>query len=165
MAHLDRPMYLLGYLAGSSRVYLIDKEFGIVSYTLLLSLIEYKTLVMRGEEEEAANILPTIPKASLSIVPLSDNRASRCCRTSSACQQSTRRQACSLQGRKSKYTSVADTCRGSMCSPCFPQDQLNNVAKFLEARGLPDQALSVATDPDYRFELAVKTNSFLHRYN
>jgi Coatomer WD associated region len=39
------------------------------------------------------------------------------------------------------------------------QDQLNNVAKFLEARGLPEQALSVATDPDYRFELAVRTCS------
>ena len=31
------------------------------------------------------------------------------------------------------------------------------MAKFLEARGLPEQALSVATDPDYRFELAVRT--------
>ena len=30
------------------------------------------------------------------------------------------------------------------------------MAKFLEARGLPEQALSVATDPDYRFELAVR---------
>lgn len=27
MYHLDRPMYLLGYLASQSRVYLIDKEF------------------------------------------------------------------------------------------------------------------------------------------
>jgi coatomer subunit beta' len=25
--HLDRPMYLLGYLANQSRVYLIDKQF------------------------------------------------------------------------------------------------------------------------------------------
>ena len=25
MFHLDRPMYLLGYLAGQSKVYLIDK--------------------------------------------------------------------------------------------------------------------------------------------
>jgi len=49
--HLDRPMYLLGYLAAQNRVYLIDKEFGVVSYTLLLSLIEYKTLVLRGELE------------------------------------------------------------------------------------------------------------------
>jgi len=40
-------MYLLGYLANQSRVYLIDKQFNVVGYTLLLSLIEYKTLVMR----------------------------------------------------------------------------------------------------------------------
>lgn len=33
---------------------------------------------------------------------------------------------------------------------------MNNVAKFLEGRGLPEQALEVATDPDYRFELAVQ---------
>ena len=29
--HLDRPMYLLGYLAAQNRVYLIDKQFGVVS--------------------------------------------------------------------------------------------------------------------------------------
>lgn len=62
MYHLDRPMYLLGYLASQSRVYLIDKEFNIMSYTLLLSLIEYKTLVMRGDMERAEEVLPTIPK-------------------------------------------------------------------------------------------------------
>ncbi|KAF6156074.1 hypothetical protein GIB67_038066 [Kingdonia uniflora] len=45
MFHLDRPMYLLGYLAGQSCVYLIDKEFNVIGYTILLSLIEYKTLV------------------------------------------------------------------------------------------------------------------------
>ena len=33
---------------------------------------------------------------------------------------------------------------------------MNNVAKFLEARGMPEQALEVATDADYRFELAVQ---------
>ncbi|AQL04344.1 Coatomer subunit beta'-3 [Zea mays] len=62
MFHLDRPMYLLGYLANQSRVYLIDKEFNVVGYTLLLSLIEYKTLVMRGDLEHANIILPSIPK-------------------------------------------------------------------------------------------------------
>ncbi|PWZ25275.1 Coatomer subunit beta'-2 [Zea mays] len=47
--HLDRPMYLLGYLANQSRVYLIDKQFNVVGYTLLLSLIEYKTLAIATE--------------------------------------------------------------------------------------------------------------------
>lgn len=95
MYHLDRPMYLLGYLASYNRVFLIDRDFGVVSYTLLLSLIEFKTLVLRGDLEAAMEVMPNIPK-----------------------------------------------------------DQLNNVARFLEGRGLVEEALQVATDPDYRFDLA-----------
>lgn len=34
-----------------------------MGYRLLLSLIEYKTLVMRGDIERANDILPSIPKA------------------------------------------------------------------------------------------------------
>lgn len=34
----------------------------VVGYTLLLSLIEYKTLVMRGDLERANDILPSIPQ-------------------------------------------------------------------------------------------------------
>lgn len=36
------------------------------------------------------------------------------------------------------------------------QDQMNSVARFLDARGRTQDALEVATDPDYRFELAVQ---------
>ncbi|KAL3840909.1 hypothetical protein ACJIZ3_025500 [Penstemon smallii] len=97
MFHLDRPMYLLGYLANQSRVYLIDKEFNVVGYTLLLSLIEYKTLVMRGDLERASEVLPSIPK-----------------------------------------------------------EHHSSVAHFLESRGMIEEALEVATDPDYRFELAIQ---------
>uniref|UniRef100_A0A2P2MUN3 Uncharacterized protein n=1 Tax=Rhizophora mucronata TaxID=61149 RepID=A0A2P2MUN3_RHIMU len=97
MYHLDRPMYLLGYLASQSRVYLIDKEFNVMGYTLLLSLIEYKTLVMRGDLERASEVLPSIPK-----------------------------------------------------------EHHNSVAHFLESRGMVEDALEVATDPDYRFELAIQ---------
>ena len=95
--HLDKPMYLLGYLAAQNRIYLIDKEFGVVSYTLLLSLIEYKTLVLRGEMDAAEELMPTIPR-----------------------------------------------------------DSHNSVARFLESRGLVADALRIATDPDYKFELAVQ---------
>lgn len=35
-----------------------------VPYTLLLSVVEYKTLVLRGDLETAAEVLETIPKAS-----------------------------------------------------------------------------------------------------
>ncbi|XP_071733464.1 coatomer subunit beta'-2-like [Rutidosis leptorrhynchoides] len=97
MFHLDRPMYLLGYLANQSRVYLIDKEFNVIGYTLLLTLIEYKTLVMRGDLERASGLLSSIPK-----------------------------------------------------------EHHNSVARFLESRGMIEEALEVATDPDYRFELAIQ---------
>ncbi|KAL5572692.1 hypothetical protein UlMin_022289 [Ulmus minor] len=97
MFHLDRPMYLLGYLANQSRVYLIDKDFNVMGYTLLLTLIEYKTLVMRGDLDRASQVLPTIPLA-----------------------------------------------------------HHNSVARFLESRGMLEDALEVATDPDYRFDLAIQ---------
>ena len=38
------------------------QEFGVVGYNLLLSVIEYKTLVLRGDMEAAAEILPQIPQ-------------------------------------------------------------------------------------------------------
>ncbi|KAF3649215.1 Coatomer subunit beta'-1 [Capsicum annuum] len=97
MFHLDRPMYLLGYLANQSRVFLIDKEFNVIGYTLLLSLIEYKTLVMRGDWDRANEVLPSIPK-----------------------------------------------------------EHHNSVAHFLESRGMVEEALEVATEPDYRFDLAIQ---------
>lgn len=97
MFHLDRPMYLLGYLASQSKVYLIDKEFNVLGYTLLLSLIEYKTLVMRGDLEHAATVLQSIPA-----------------------------------------------------------EHHNSVARFLESRGMVEEALKVATDPNYRFDLAIQ---------
>ncbi|KAL4274077.1 hypothetical protein GQ457_13G013480 [Hibiscus cannabinus] len=84
MFHLDRPMYLLGYLPSQSWVYVIDKLFNVMGYTLLLNLIEYMTLVMRGD----------------TIIAI--------------------------------------------------------VAHFLESRGMVEDALEVATDPDYRFELAIQ---------
>lgn len=97
MFHLDRPMYLLGYLAAQGRVYLIDKEFNVMGYSLLLSLIEYKTLVMRGDLDRANEILQLIPK-----------------------------------------------------------EHLNSVAHFLESRGMLEDALEVATDPNYRFDLSIQ---------
>ena len=95
--HLDKPLYLLGYLASQSKVYLIDRDFSIVPFTLLLSIVEYKTLISRGDLETAASVLETIPHA-----------------------------------------------------------QHNAIAKFLEAKGMVEEALQVATDIDYKFELAVQ---------
>lgn len=95
--HLDRPMFLLGYMSNQQRVFLLDKQYGVVSFTLLLSLIEYKTLVIRGDMDSAAETLKLIPTS-----------------------------------------------------------QLDSIARFLESRGLLDEALEVAQDADYKFDLAIQ---------
>jgi coatomer subunit beta' len=51
LAHLDRPMYVLGYLQKENRVFLTDKQHNIVSYQLLLSVLVYQTAVVRRDLE------------------------------------------------------------------------------------------------------------------
>ncbi|XP_056020292.1 coatomer subunit beta'-like isoform X6 [Ostrea edulis] len=62
IAHLDRLMYLLGYIPKDNRLYLGDKELNIVSFSLLVSVLEYQTAVMRRDFETADKILPMIPR-------------------------------------------------------------------------------------------------------
>jgi len=62
ISHLDKSMYLLGYIPKDNNLYLADKELNVVSYNLLLSVLEYQTAVMRKDFETAKAVLPTIPK-------------------------------------------------------------------------------------------------------
>ena len=62
VAHLDRVMYLLGYIPKDNRLYLGDKELNVVSYVLQLSVLEYQTAVMRRDFETADRVLPSVPK-------------------------------------------------------------------------------------------------------
>jgi len=62
VSHLDRTMYLLGYVPKDNRIYLGDKELNVISFCLQLSVLEYQTAVMRRDFERADVVLPTIPK-------------------------------------------------------------------------------------------------------
>jgi len=62
VAHLDRTMYLLGYLPKDNSLYLGDKELNVSGFSLLLSVLEYQTAVMRQDFQTADRVLPTIPK-------------------------------------------------------------------------------------------------------
>lgn len=59
---LRRTMYLLGYIPKDNRVYLGDMELNVVSYFLVLSVLEYQTAVMRKDFSTADKVLPTIPR-------------------------------------------------------------------------------------------------------
>jgi coatomer subunit beta' len=68
ICHLDSTMFMLGYLPKENKVYLIDKSSNIVSFTVLQSLLEYQTFVVRGDFETANEILPNIPEDQYSAV-------------------------------------------------------------------------------------------------
>jgi len=61
LQHLDRPLYIVGYIKKDNRIYLIDRDYSIVSYQLLLSVIEYQTAVVRRDFEAAETFLPEVP--------------------------------------------------------------------------------------------------------
>lgn len=60
VSHFDQPMYLLGYLPRDGKAYVADKDVNVISYALSLSVVEYQTLVLRGDMDAAAQILEDI---------------------------------------------------------------------------------------------------------
>ena len=56
------PLFLLGYVPAHNRVYLVDKDVNVFSYSLSLSVVEYQTAVLREDMDAANEILPSIPK-------------------------------------------------------------------------------------------------------
>ena len=62
ISHFDQQMYLLGYLPRDGRVYVADKDVNVVSFALSLSVVEYQTLILRGEMDAAAELLTDIPE-------------------------------------------------------------------------------------------------------
>jgi coatomer subunit beta' len=60
ISHFDQGMYVLGYLTRDGRIYLCDKDVRIVSFALSVAMVEFQTLVLRGELEAAMEMLPDI---------------------------------------------------------------------------------------------------------
>ncbi|KAL2760177.1 hypothetical protein ACRALDRAFT_1046563 [Sodiomyces alcalophilus JCM 7366] len=65
VSHFDQPMYILGYIQRDSRIYLADKDVNVTSFGLSLPVVEYQTLVLRGDMETAAELLPSVPSDQL----------------------------------------------------------------------------------------------------
>ena len=65
VSHFDQPMYVLGYIQRDSRIYLADKDVNVTSFALSLPVLEYQTLVLRGDMETAAELLTSVPADQL----------------------------------------------------------------------------------------------------
>lgn len=61
VSHFDQPMYLLGYLPRDGRIYIADKDVAVTSFALSLDVVTFQTLVLRGDLDQAYEMLPNIP--------------------------------------------------------------------------------------------------------
>lgn len=61
LSHFDQQMFLLGYLPAHNRVYLCDKDCGVYSFALAVSVIEYQTAILHGDLDTAAELLDSVP--------------------------------------------------------------------------------------------------------
>lgn len=135
--HLCRTMYLLGYIPKDDRLYLGDKELNIVSYSLLVSVLEYQTAVMRRDFGMADKVLPTIPKEQRTRVAHFLEKQVR----KTKVIRFTNGVGYFFPGIKEKNCAL--TC---WCGFFLP----------LPFQGFKQQALAVSTDPEHRFELALQ---------
>jgi coatomer subunit beta' len=68
ISHFDQPMYVLGYLPRDGRIYLADKDVNATSFSLSLSMVEYQTVVLRGDMDMAAELLRDVPQDQMNKV-------------------------------------------------------------------------------------------------
>ncbi|KAJ5787546.1 hypothetical protein N7457_002536 [Penicillium paradoxum] len=68
ISHFDQPMYVLGYLPRDGRIYLADKDVNAISFSLSLSMVEYQTVVLRGDMEMASELLKDVPQDQMNKV-------------------------------------------------------------------------------------------------
>ncbi|KAJ5666245.1 uncharacterized protein N7477_008693 [Penicillium maclennaniae] len=62
ISHFDQPMYCIGYIPRDGRIYVADKDVNVVSFGLSLSMVEYQTVVLRGDMDMAAELLRDVPQ-------------------------------------------------------------------------------------------------------
>ncbi len=60
VAHLDNKMYLLGYLPKINKLFLADKSFNVVAYTLHVAIINYQTAVGGARERVCEQALTAV---------------------------------------------------------------------------------------------------------
>jgi coatomer subunit beta' len=68
LSHLDHTMYMLGYLPKEDRVFLIDNSRNVVSFRVLLSVLEFQTAVVRQDIDLANELIKQIPESEHSSV-------------------------------------------------------------------------------------------------
>merc|ERR1719491_1024536 len=61
-------MYMLGYLSKEDRVFLVDKALNVLSFKVLKPVLDFQTAIVRGDLDEATEILKDVPESEHSSV-------------------------------------------------------------------------------------------------
>jgi len=61
LAHLDKQLYLLGYLPEQGKIYMMDKEINLIPYNLNMALLEYESAMVRKDYATAEQHFAGIP--------------------------------------------------------------------------------------------------------
>ena len=64
LSHLERQLFLLGYLEAQNSLILVNKDFKVVSYKFHQSLVQYQTAIVKENFEKAEEIFPMLPRAA-----------------------------------------------------------------------------------------------------
>ena len=64
-------MYMLGYPAKEDRVFLIDNAFNVVSFRVLLSVLQFQTAIVRQDMDEANLLIKYVAVQQMFIFPFS----------------------------------------------------------------------------------------------
>ena len=64
LANCDKKQFILGYDGKQNRLYMVDKNFNIYSYALLLSVINYQAAILNQEVELAEKLFKDVPETS-----------------------------------------------------------------------------------------------------
>eukprot|EP00928_Gymnodinium_smaydae_P092347 TRINITY_DN7619_c0_g5_i2.p1 TRINITY_DN7619_c0_g5~~TRINITY_DN7619_c0_g5_i2.p1 ORF type:complete len:690 (-),score=148.95 TRINITY_DN7619_c0_g5_i2:19-1878(-) len=61
IAHLDRVQYILGYMSDQSKLYLVDKELNVTSYTLYQAMVDYQSAIIQSDFDTAQKNFALLP--------------------------------------------------------------------------------------------------------
>jgi len=63
MANADKKQFILGYDGKQNRLYMVDKNFNIYSYALLLSVVNYQAAILNDDVELAQKLFKDVPES------------------------------------------------------------------------------------------------------
>lgn len=63
LGNADKKQYILGYDSKQNRLYLVDKNFNIYSYQLLLSVVNYQSAILNDDMHGAEVYFKDVPEA------------------------------------------------------------------------------------------------------